>query len=115
MAFIGCGGSDRSKPQAGIPHSAGVDETIAGTVPDTGAATPVCPDGDGAPGSDTGGAPGCDEGDLRGWRGISAGHSHTCGITADDRAVCWGGNGHGEASPPEGAAFTHVSAGFSHT
>ena len=39
-----------------------------------------------------------------GWRNLSAGWLHTCGILADGRLICWGNNDHGEmghlAEPP---------------
>lgn len=31
-----------------------------------------------------------------GWKAISAGNGHTCGIAIDDSAYCWGNNGFGE-------------------
>ncbi len=64
-------------------------------------------------------------GGLR-FRQISAGSYHTCGVTMDDRAYCWGGGdavlGNGTAGPSlrpvrvaGGLSFRQVSAGNSHT
>ncbi len=30
------------------------------------------------------------------WRQLTGGGAHTCGITTNDRAYCWGDNGHGQ-------------------
>ena len=52
---------------------------------------------------------------------ISAGASHTCAIADSDEhevggpVVCWGSDNAGQSSPPEGAVFVQVSAGFLHT
>jgi alpha-tubulin suppressor-like RCC1 family protein len=66
-------------------------------------------------------------GGLR-FRQVSAGVSHTCGITTDDRAYCWGSNeagqlGDGGSAAPGltpvavagGRRFRWVSAGYHHT
>jgi len=45
---------------------------------------------------------------------VSAGGSHTCGVTGNGAVACWGIDDEGQASPPAGA-FTQVSAGNSHT
>ena len=45
---------------------------------------------------------------------VSAGGSHTCGITTDGSVRCWGHNRFGQATPPAGT-FTAVSAGGGHT
>jgi alpha-tubulin suppressor-like RCC1 family protein len=59
------------------------------------------------------------------WFQVSAGNAHTCGVTTDDRAFCWGfgllGNGASNSlqltpTPVAGNhAFTQVSAGIDHT
>jgi hypothetical protein len=60
------------------------------------------------------------------WASISAGQSHTCGVTTAGQAFCWGrnsgklGNGAtGETSTPSavsgGHTFRALSAGFSHS
>ena len=52
---------------------------------------------------------------------ISAGASHTCAIQDSDEhdvggpVVCWGSDAAGQSSPPDGAVFVQVSAGFLHT
>ena len=43
---------------------------------------------------------------------IAAGGSHTCGIQADGKAICWGDDYAGQSSPREGR-FVSISAGFS--
>ena len=60
-------------------------------------------------------------------RQVSAGTGHTCGVTTDNRAYCWGGNGYGQlgigstldTSGPvavaRGLLFTQVSAASHHT
>ena len=45
---------------------------------------------------------------------ISAGYRHTCGITADSTAVCWGVGGAGLLSAP-GGEFTAISTGSGHS
>ena len=46
---------------------------------------------------------------------ISAGESHSCAITSDNRAVCWGNNQGNKATPPSGKKFIAVSAGSLHS
>ncbi len=48
---------------------------------------------------------------------ISLGLYHTCGITADGTLTCWGYDGYGQVSGPNGSSdtFTQVSAGGNHT
>ena len=46
---------------------------------------------------------------------ISSGGWHTCGLREDGVAVCWGQDRSGQATPPQGEAFTAISSGdFSH-
>ena len=45
---------------------------------------------------------------------ISAGDDHTCGITTNSDAVCWGYNSYGEARAPTGK-FKAISAGGTHS
>ena len=58
---------------------------------------------------------------VREFISVSAGGGHTCGLRVDERAVCWGGNYYGQATPPEGefavvsAGSRHMSAGWSLT
>ncbi len=59
------------------------------------------------------------------WRQISAGSYHTCGVTTDNRAYCWGNAGHlGDGTTMSrlkptliagGHSFRQVSAGREHT
>ena len=61
------------------------------------------------------------------FRQVSAGEKHTCGLTTDDRAYCWGLNEHGQLgdgsklsrSRPtpvaRGLLFSQISAGSRHT
>ena len=44
---------------------------------------------------------------------VDAGRNHTCGMTPDGDAVCWGLNRYGQATPPE-ADFASVSAWGEH-
>ena len=47
---------------------------------------------------------------------ISAGNVHTCGITADSEAACWGDNSSGQRdNVPAGEKFIALSAGNAHT
>ena len=45
---------------------------------------------------------------------ISAGSSHSCGVTVDGVAQCWGDNGDGRLDVPAGQ-FTAISTGSSHS
>ena len=45
-----------------------------------------------------------------GFKTVSAGDSHNCGIRTDDTVVCWGANESGQATEPKGD-FKTVSAG----
>ena len=45
---------------------------------------------------------------------VSAGGSHSCGITNGGAVTCWGDNSHGQTDAPTGR-FTAVSAGRSHS
>jgi alpha-tubulin suppressor-like RCC1 family protein len=61
------------------------------------------------------------------WRQLSGGSAHTCGVTTDDRAFCWGSNTEGQlgdgtrTSRPTpvavagGLRFEQIEAGLSHT
>lgn len=67
-------------------------------------------------------------GGLR-FRQVSAGYTHTCGVTTTNVAYCWGGNSSGQrgdgtiatdrARPVAvvggGQRYTQVQAGFTHT
>ena len=46
---------------------------------------------------------------------LSSGRHHVCALRADGTPVCWGQNGHGQASPPPGEKFAAISSGTSHT
>ena len=45
---------------------------------------------------------------------ISVGEGHTCAMTEDGAAVCWGGNRYGQAEAPPGR-YAAISAGSAHT
>ena len=45
---------------------------------------------------------------------VDAGGFHTCGVTVDGEAVCWGDNRRGQSDSPEGT-FTQINAGGYHT
>ncbi len=49
-----------------------------------------------------------------GFKAVSAGSSHSCGIRADDTIVCWGFDGQRRTDAPTGG-FKAVSAGSSHS
>ena len=51
--------------------------------------------------------------DSCGWREVSAGGNHTCGLDSGGGVQCWGRDYVGEATPPTGN-FTAVSAGYQH-
>ena len=48
------------------------------------------------------------------YESISSGRLHTCGVRLDGTIGCFGSNGRGQSSPPEGE-FLSVSAGGGHT
>jgi len=45
---------------------------------------------------------------------LDAYDSHACGVTDNNEAVCWGGNGYGQSSPPR-VDFNQVAVGLGHT
>ena len=45
---------------------------------------------------------------------VAAGGTHSCLTRSDGTVLCWGGNGAGQADPPDGT-FTALTAGYSHT
>ncbi len=45
---------------------------------------------------------------------VGAGGSHSCGLNADHKVVCWGANAYGQATAPSGL-FTQVSVGLIHS
>ena len=45
---------------------------------------------------------------------VSAGSTHSCGVSTDNRIECWGDDKHGQSSPPSGQ-FQAVSVGFLHS
>ena len=46
---------------------------------------------------------------------LTAGEFHTCGITSDGTAHCWGHNRNGQSDVPDGVTFTTLTAGGYHT
>jgi alpha-tubulin suppressor-like RCC1 family protein len=51
-----------------------------------------------------------------GYKSVSTGGYHTCGVRSDDRILCWGYNGDGQApTTPSTDTFKSVSAGGNHT
>jgi hypothetical protein len=46
---------------------------------------------------------------------VTRGYGHACALTFDGRAVCWGANGSGQATPPLDLLFTDLAGGGSHT
>ena len=53
-------------------------------------------------------------GELTGWKDISAGHYHSCGIDESGSVLCWGQNDYGQTDAPSGE-FVSVSAGSYHS
>lgn len=50
------------------------------------------------------------------FRELSTGEFHACALRSDNDTVeCWGENRYGQATPPAGLRFAHVSAGSTHT
>lgn len=50
------------------------------------------------------------------FRTIASSFFHTCGVTVEGRAVCWGGyNLNGEEVPPAEDTFKSLATGYSHT
>jgi len=51
------------------------------------------------------------------WRQASAGQYHSCGLTWEGLALCWGDNTHGQSSVPSlpGQQWRHIAAGHYHT
>ena len=56
-----------------------------------------------------------DESPLYTFASVSSGLWHTCGLSADGAAVCWGNNKNGQSSPPQNEPFKSVSAGGHHS
>ena len=48
------------------------------------------------------------------YEAISSGRLHTCGVRVDGTVGCFGSDGRGQSSPPDGE-FLHVSAGGNHS
>ena len=46
---------------------------------------------------------------------LESGGLHTCGLTAEGEPICWGGNGSGEASPPDDRKFTLLTLNNGYT
>jgi len=50
------------------------------------------------------------------YESLSSGYEHACAVRVDDRkAICWGRNDLGRASPPADVEFLAVTAGFDHS
>ena len=50
-----------------------------------------------------------------GFLGVSAGSTHTCGVTEDNAILCWGDSSFERSLPPRGNKFAPVSSGILHT
>ena len=46
---------------------------------------------------------------------VTAGSSHSCGLTDTGTIKCWGDNEYGQTEPPDGTNFTAVTAGLLHS
>ena len=46
---------------------------------------------------------------------VTAGSEHACGLDRDGSVKCWGTDYQGSTTPPEGARFSQISAGWDYT
>jgi len=46
---------------------------------------------------------------------VVAGARHSCGLTVEGEAVCWGSDADGQSSPPPDVRFVSLVAGDRHT
>ena len=58
--------------------------------------------------------------DITGWRSISAGYSHSCGVTSNGMGLCWGVGKNGQSLFPQrllsaNITWRQISAGTGHT
>ena len=96
-----------SRPTAGIPASTAQDGDDTGHLDDT--EDSEDPDHSEDPGDTTEPS----EPPTR-FTALAAGSYHSCGLRSDGSAVCWGGNGWGQAEAPEGE-FTSLAGGGSYS